>query len=104
VARRLRATPLERDLASLARRARIDLDDRPDTTPRPQLGLTHREAEVLSLLALGRTNTAIAEQLYISPKTASVDVSNILRKLQVSNRGEAAAVAHRAGLTDPRNP
>jgi DNA-binding NarL/FixJ family response regulator len=103
VARRLRATPLERDIADLARRARVDLDDPPDTVSPRQLGLTPRETEVLSLLAQGRTNAAIAEQLYISPKTASVHVSNILRKLQVSNRGEAAAVAHRAGLTDPRN-
>jgi DNA-binding CsgD family transcriptional regulator len=104
VARRLRARPLERDIADLARRARVDLDDPPDTASPPQLGLTPRETEVLALLAQGRTNAAIAEQLYISPKTASVHVSNILRKLQVSNRGEAAAIAHRAGLTDPRDP
>jgi DNA-binding NarL/FixJ family response regulator len=54
---------------------------------------------VLMLVADGRTNREIAEQLYISTKTASVHVSNILRKLEVSNRGEAAALAHRHGLT-----
>jgi DNA-binding NarL/FixJ family response regulator len=70
------------------------------TSPAQQLGLTSRETEVLSLVADGRTNGQIAEQLYISPKTASVHVSNILRKLQASTRGEAAAIAHRAGLTN----
>jgi DNA-binding CsgD family transcriptional regulator len=100
VGQRLRAAPLERDILELARRARIDLDDRPAATPAQQLGLSPRETEVLSLVADGRTNTQIAEQLYISRKTASVHVSNILRKLQAANRGEAAAIAHRAGLTN----
>jgi DNA-binding NarL/FixJ family response regulator len=103
VARRLRAAPLERDLVDLARRARIDLDV-PPATPAQQLGLTARETEVLCLVAGGRTNAEIAEQLYISRKTASVHVSNILRQLQATNRGEAAAIAHRAGLSDPRPP
>ena len=58
-------------------------------------GLTPRERDVLRLLALGRTNRQIAQELFISPKTASVHVSNILAKLAVSGRGEAAAVAHR---------
>ena len=62
------------------------------------LGLTGRERDVLRLVALGRTNRQIAEELFISPKTASVHVSNILAKLGVSGRGEAAAVAHRTGL------
>ena len=62
------------------------------------LGLTEREAEVLRLVAAGRTNREVAAQLYISPKTASVHVSNILRKVGATNRGEAAAVAHRHGL------
>jgi DNA-binding NarL/FixJ family response regulator len=54
---------------------------------------------VLALLADGRTNRQIAEALFISVKTASVHVSNILAKLGVTNRGEAAAVAHRLRLT-----
>ncbi|MCU1452544.1 MAG: family ATPase, partial [Acidimicrobiales bacterium] len=62
-------------------------------------GLTARERDVLALLAEGRTNREIATQLYISAKTASVHVSNILAKLDVRSRTEAAAVAHRAGLT-----
>ena len=49
-------------------------------------------------MAAGHTNRRIAEELFISPKTASVHVSNILAKLGVSGRGEAAAVAHRVGL------
>ncbi len=55
--------------------------------------LTDRERDVLALLVDGRTNRQIAAQLYISEKTASVHVSNILGKLGVRSRGEAAAVA-----------
>jgi DNA-binding NarL/FixJ family response regulator len=54
---------------------------------------------VLALVADGRTNRQIAEALFISYKTASVHVSNILAKLGVANRGEATAVAHRLRLT-----
>ncbi|MEY9966316.1 DNA-binding CsgD family transcriptional regulator/tetratricopeptide (TPR) repeat protein [Streptacidiphilus sp. MAP12-16] len=61
-------------------------------------GLTPREQGVLQLVALGRTNRQIAQELYISPKTASVHVSNILAKLEVAGRGEAAAMAHRLRL------
>jgi DNA-binding CsgD family transcriptional regulator len=65
-------------------------------------GLTPRETEVLRLLAEGRSNREIADALFISAKTASVHVSNILGKLNVSTRGEAAALAHRLHLTlDP---
>jgi DNA-binding NarL/FixJ family response regulator len=56
---------------------------------------------VLRLLAAARTNTQIGAELYISPTTARVHVSNILRKLGVSNRVQAAALAERAGLLDP---
>ncbi|WTZ37118.1 response regulator transcription factor [Streptomyces sp. NBC_01396] len=66
--------------------------------PAEALGLTSRERDVLRLVAAGRTNRQIAEELFISPKTASVHVSNILAKLGVSGRGEAAAVAHRLEL------
>ena len=61
--------------------------------------MTSREAEVLRLVADGRSNGQIAEALFISRKTASVHVSNILGKLGVASRGEAAALAHRHGLT-----
>ncbi|NEE02698.1 helix-turn-helix transcriptional regulator [Phytoactinopolyspora halotolerans] len=61
-------------------------------------GLTAREREVLTLIAAGKSNREIGEALFISTKTASVHVSNILAKLGVSGRGEAAAVAYREGL------
>jgi DNA-binding CsgD family transcriptional regulator len=62
--------------------------------------LTAREREVLRLVAEGHSNSRIATSLYISPKTASVHVSRIIAKLEVTNRVEAAAVAHRLGLLD----
>jgi DNA-binding CsgD family transcriptional regulator/tetratricopeptide (TPR) repeat protein len=95
----LGAVPLRDDVVALARRANTALGlEGPPATLAGRLGLTPREGEVLELVAAGRTNPEIAERLYISSKTASVHVSNILRKLQVTNRGEAAAVAHRHGL------
>lgn len=94
---RLRADPLHRAVAQLARRARVPLPEG-EADPAAALGLTKREQEVLRLVADGRTNPEIAAQLFISDKTVSVHVSNILRKLGVANRGEAAAVAHRQGL------
>lgn len=77
-------------------------DGRPaeEAPPADAVGLTAREAQVLGLVAAGRSNGQIAEELYISRKTASVHVSNILRKLQVATRGEAAAAAHRLGLLE----
>jgi DNA-binding CsgD family transcriptional regulator/tetratricopeptide (TPR) repeat protein len=60
--------------------------------------LTPRETEVLSLVADGRSNGEIAQQLFISTKTVSVHVSNILTKLNASGRTEAAALARRRGL------
>ena len=75
-----------------------------DTSPAAELGLTQRELEVLEHLALGRTNREIAALLFISPKTASVHVSNIMRKLGVSNRIAAASAAHKAGITEQTMP
>jgi DNA-binding CsgD family transcriptional regulator len=72
-----------------------------DTSELDELGLTARELEVLRLVAEGHSNGEIAERLFISRKTASVHVSNILGKLGVTTRGQAAAVAHRLGLTAP---
>lgn len=65
-------------------------------------GLSSREREVLSLVAQGRTNREIGEHLFISQKTVGVHVGNILSKLAVSGRVEAATVAIRLGLTEPR--
>jgi DNA-binding CsgD family transcriptional regulator len=61
-------------------------------------GLTGRELAVLRLVAAGRTNAQIGAELYISPRTAGVHVTNILRKLGASGRVQAAAMAERAGL------
>lgn len=66
--------------------------------PLANLDLTPREREVLRLVAGGWGNARIAEHLAISTKTASVHVSNILGKLGVENRVEAAALAHRLGV------
>ena len=95
----LGATPLRLRIESLARRARIGLEGvatADDTADR--LGLTRREREVLALLADGRSNRQIGEQLFMAESTAGVHVSNILNKLGVTRRSEAAAVAHRMGL------
>ena len=65
-------------------------------------GLSSREREVLGLVAQGRTNREIGERLFISQKTVGVHVGNILSKLEVSGRVEAAAVSIRLGLTERR--
>ncbi|MGH3308472.1 MAG: response regulator transcription factor, partial [Nocardioides sp.] len=62
--------------------------------------LTPREQEILLLVAEGRSNGEIGRQLFISTKTVSVHVSNILGKLDASGRTEAAAIARRRGLLD----
>lgn len=102
VAGHLGARPLTEAVALLAQRARLTPARAPRrelaADPAEALGLTSRERDVLRLVSAGRTNRQIAEELFISPKTASVHVSNILGKLGVSGRGEAAAVAHRRGL------
>jgi DNA-binding NarL/FixJ family response regulator len=105
--------PLAAETEAVARRARITLAEADpagpvsspaDATLTPArrepapLGLTDREVDVPRLVAAGRTNPQIAEALYISRKTASHHVSNILRKLGVPTRVEAAGVAHRLGL------
>ncbi|MFE6521913.1 AAA family ATPase [Streptomyces sp. NPDC057794] len=95
---RLAAAPLRAQVDALVRRAR--LADAPPGGDRAGL-LTAREQDVLRLLALGRSNRQIGEELFISGKTASVHVSNILAKLGASSRGEAVAVAYREGLITP---
>jgi len=75
--------------------------DPPDRGRRQDtFGLSGREREVLALVAQGRTNREIGERLFISQKTVGVHVGNILAKLEVSGRVEAAAVAIRLGLTE----
>ncbi|KDN79690.1 LuxR family transcriptional regulator [Streptomyces olindensis] len=95
---RLGAVPLREQVEALVRRGR--LSDAPATGDRAGV-LTAREQDVLRLLALGRSNRQIGEELFISGKTASVHVSNILAKLGASSRGEAVAIAYREGLIAP---
>ncbi|HTU06687.1 MAG TPA: helix-turn-helix transcriptional regulator, partial [Trebonia sp.] len=75
-------------------------DDSAARTAAERLGLTGREFEVLRLVAAGQSNRDIAATLFISPKTASVHVSNILGKLGTATRTEAAAKAHALHLLD----
>jgi DNA-binding CsgD family transcriptional regulator len=104
--------PLRGAIEGLARRARLSL---PASQPSPppveavlsggaRYGLTARELDVLRLLGAGATNAEIGRRLYMSPKTASVHVSAIIRKLGVSGRVQAATVADRMGLLPPDGP
>jgi DNA-binding CsgD family transcriptional regulator len=99
--------PLQREVEGLARRARFPLPAKElDATPTADAiaaggsrhGLTPRELAVLQLLGSGATNAEIGRRLYMSPKTASVHVSAILRKLGVTGRLQAAMAAQRMGL------
>jgi DNA-binding NarL/FixJ family response regulator len=94
VARALRAEPLLAEIRALG----LTRAGARDSDGLGQHSLTSRERDVLSLVVEGRTNRQIAGQLYISEKTVSVHVSNILAKLGVGSRTEAAAVARRDGL------
>jgi DNA-binding CsgD family transcriptional regulator/tetratricopeptide (TPR) repeat protein len=103
------ATTLTQEIAAFGRNARLTLR-MPSTaagssavqrSAADQLGLTAREFEVLRLVAAGRSNPEVGAELFISAKTASVHVSNIMSKLGVSSRGEAAAAAYRLHLFDP---
>jgi DNA-binding NarL/FixJ family response regulator len=84
----------------VARLAHFELPGGSRDAPRAPFGLTVRELEVLRLVAIGRGNRDIATELFISPKTTSVHVSNILGKLGVATRVEAATAAHRLRLVD----
>jgi DNA-binding CsgD family transcriptional regulator len=102
-AARMGAGPLREDVETLARGARIDLS--PAVLPSLEgdngsvlRHLTRREREVLAQLVTGRSYTEIAEELFISDKTVSVHVSNILRKTGARNRNEAAALGRRHGV------
>ena len=102
IASELGAAPVVAEIAGVSRRTRLSVDAPTrvalDQASTEQLGLTAREAEVLTLVAAGRTNRQIGEELFVSEKTASVHVSNILRKLGVTSRVDAAAVAQRLGV------
>ena len=123
LAGQLAAAPLAAEIAALAARARVDIRvavgaaveaaglvpdsassrsrsgsrSSPPSPPRP-MGLSEREVEVLALVAAGRTNAEIAERLFISRGTVTTHVTNILNKLGVSRRVEAAMLAARLGV------
>ena len=97
----------------LARFGRIEIDEAESTVEEDagesaagagadvrSYGLTERELDVLRLLAQGLSNRRIGQTLFITESTAGVHVSNILGKLGVGNRVEAAAIAVRAGLAE----
>lgn len=96
-AERLKAAPLRDAVDALLRRARLGAAETREPSG-DATALTGREREVLELLALGRTNRQIGEELFISAKTASVHVSNILAKVGAASRTEAVAMAYRKGL------
>jgi DNA-binding NarL/FixJ family response regulator len=100
IASDLGAEPLRADIEALALQAHISLAE-PDLGEVPSIdlprldGLTKREHEVLTHLIAGRTYAEIADHLFISEKTVSTHVSNLLRKTGTSNRIELAALARR---------
>src|SRR5262249_21378891 len=95
--------PLAEEVGLFARSPRLALGaGRDDTGPAPRpLGLTGRGSEVVRVVAAGRSSPEIAAELFLSAKPASVHVSNILAKLGVGSRGEAAAAAYRLRLFAP---
>ena len=103
IAVQLDAKPLREALEALARRGRLDAG-LPVPVRTKETLLTARERDVLALLARGQTNRQIGRTLFISEKTASVHVSNILGKLDASGRTEAVAIAHRRGLIPVPEP
>ncbi len=92
-AQTLGAAPVLADLAAL-----LGEDAAASTPTAPRQSLTTREQEILAELARGRSNRQIGEKLFISTKTVSVHVSNLMAKLEASSRGEAVAVARDRGL------
>jgi len=102
----LGAAPLVGETELLATIARITLDEPVEATPHRDkvdwptslASLTSREREVLTHLVVGRTNTEIARDLFISDKTVSVHVTNLLRKTGTASRVEVAALARRLGV------
>jgi DNA-binding CsgD family transcriptional regulator len=102
VAARLDARPLRDALRKLARRGRIALAD--GVTPRETVDpFTPRERSVLKLVALGRTNRQVGDELFISEKTVSVHLSRIMAKLGATRRAEAVAIAYDRGLLEEQH-
>jgi DNA-binding CsgD family transcriptional regulator/tetratricopeptide (TPR) repeat protein len=94
-AARMKAVPLQRAIAATVSQARLA-----GATSAADAVLTGREREVLALVAEGLTNREVGRRLFISEKTASVHLSNLMAKLNVSSRTEAVTVAQRRGLLE----
>jgi DNA-binding CsgD family transcriptional regulator len=94
-AARMDAVPLKEAVAATVSRSRLS-----GSAGEADAVLTRREREVLALVAEGMTNREIGKRLFISDKTASVHLSNVMTKLNVTSRTEAVTVAHRRGLLD----
>jgi DNA-binding NarL/FixJ family response regulator len=89
---------------AVAARAGLLLTDEPAPAPPPYAGLTAREQDVLELLARGRSTTAIAAELFLSPKTVSNTLTRVFAKLGVADRTAAVILAREAGLGRPGRP
>ena len=87
-----------RPLMEKATSLREKIESQPTKSPAYPQGLTEREVEVLRLVAAGRSNPEIAEELFISPRTVTTHVSNILNKTNSANRAEASTFASQHGL------
>ncbi len=103
------ALPMLERVRQTADLGRISLTEpvqpaRREARPAAFAQLTEREAEVLSYLVANRTNAEIAERLFISTKTVSVHVSNLLRKTSTTSRQEVAALALRLGWDAQSHP
>ena len=98
-AAQMRAAPLQRAVAATVSGARLS-----GTASAGDGVLTEREREVLELVAEGLTNREIGARLFISAKTASVHLSNVMAKLNAASRTEAVTVAQRRGLLDVLGP
>lgn len=94
-AEQMRVGPLQQAVTALVSGARLSA-----SASAGDGGLTPRESEILALVAEGLTNRDIGKRLFISEKTASVHLSNLMAKLNVSSRTEAVTVAQRRGLLD----
>ena len=102
LAAELAATPLVNEIAALAQEARVDLSPTDSAQPDPSttlLQLTQREQQILDLVVAGRTYVEIARELFISEKTVSSHISNMLRKTDTSSRIELAQLARRVSAT-----